>query len=150
MSARGSKYHRRLRCEIYGCDNTFFVYGRHHCRSCGASVCAKHFLRPFCDTCKRDSEAIRSVKHDALQPGSSSEEDGQVVPRGTEDCELCKDVYATIFTLANNATPGMYSVWPWRNKAMGLAFGYLGFTVFAQVLEAKPHPPAPLQMQPVW
>ena len=142
MSARGYKFHRKLRCEFSDCDNTFFVYGRHHCRSCGASVCTEHFVRPHCNTCHILQGAISCENRGmprpkAAEPTTGCEEDAAMPPRGTEECELCKDVYATVFTLANNATPGMYSVWPWRNKDMFLAWRYLGFTVFAQVHAAS-------------
>jgi hypothetical protein len=55
------------------------------------------------------------------------------VPRGTVDVELSRDVYATAFALANNATPDMYSFSPFRNRAMWLVWFYLGFIAFSQL-----------------
>lgn len=53
-------------------------------------------------------------------------------PRGTVDVHLAKDVYATAFTLANNATPSLYSCAPWRNGNMALVWFYLFFIAFTQ------------------
>jgi len=41
-------------------------------------------------------------------------------------------VYTTAFTLANNATPAMYSFWPWLNRDMLLVWFYLLFIAFSQ------------------
>lgn len=55
------------------------------------------------------------------------------MPRGLVDLHMCKDVYATSFVLANNATPDMYSFFPWRNRAMWRAWFYLGFIASSQL-----------------
>ena len=55
---------------------------------------------------------------------------GAEPPRGTVDVHLAKDVYATAFTLANNATPSLYSCAPWRNGNMALVWFYLFFIAF--------------------
>ncbi len=31
-------------CEVAGCHKSFYIFGRHHCRVCGLSVCDNHFL----------------------------------------------------------------------------------------------------------
>merc|ERR1711988_1552871 len=51
--------HGLKRCEMSGCGASFFLPGRrHHCRSCGASVCSAHFARPSCLTCSGGDGAI--------------------------------------------------------------------------------------------
>jgi hypothetical protein len=65
---------------------------------------------------------------DAMEAGTSKE-----IPPGDEEVILCKDVYATAFTLANNATPGLYSFNPFINRDMLLVWFYLGFITFSQV-----------------
>ena len=47
----GSPPHNKPRCEIEGCDTSFFLGGRHHCRHCSTSVCNDHFIRPLCTNC---------------------------------------------------------------------------------------------------
>ena len=44
-------WHRMLRCEDPTCTATFVLWGRHHCRNCGSSVCDRHFQRPLCSVC---------------------------------------------------------------------------------------------------
>ena len=46
---------------------------------------------------------------------------------------LSKDVYATAFTLANNATPGLYSCNPLVNSSMWLLWFYLVFIALTQM-----------------
>ena len=48
----GTPFHRRGHCEV--CHAKFIVYGRHHCRRCGLSVCHDHFVRPYCTPCHRN------------------------------------------------------------------------------------------------
>lgn len=85
-------------------------------------------------------------------------EDPREIPSGEEEVELTQDVcvrgvlsggtprptaltnigpfccrYATAFCLANNATPGMYSFWPWENRDMLLVWFYLFFIAFTQI-----------------
>ena len=47
-----SSFNRRPGCEEPGCNRTFRLGGRHHCRSCSRSVCGSHFSRPLCSSCK--------------------------------------------------------------------------------------------------
>ena len=43
---------KAARCQAGGCGETFFLLpGRHHCRSCGLTVCGAHFQRPVCTVC---------------------------------------------------------------------------------------------------
>jgi hypothetical protein len=44
--------HKKGSCEIRGCRVNFLLGGRHHCRTCGLSVCSDHFKRPLCDPCQ--------------------------------------------------------------------------------------------------
>ena len=44
-------FNNKRRCEL--CGERFGLYGRHHCRHCGLSVCKTHFDRPFCIPCQR-------------------------------------------------------------------------------------------------
>ena len=53
-------------------------------------------------------------------------------PRGTEELELTRDVYATAFVLASNATVDMYSLSPRTNPQMLLLWGYVLFIVASQ------------------
>ena len=114
--------HNLTFCEHQNCRSRFYISGRHHCRQCGASVCSVHFVRPHCSSChsQMPAPAPRSDNTDGGLP--RDEEAGGVgelvVPRGTKDFHMCKDVYATSFVLANNATPDMYSFFPWKNRAM--------------------------------
>lgn len=70
-------------------------------------------------------------------PNTATEEgkkkDPRPIPCGEEIVALQQDVYATAFLLANNATPDMYSFWPWRNRDMWLCWFYLGFILFTQL-----------------
>jgi len=52
-SALQAAWNRRLSCEANGCSATFYLYGRHHCRACGKSICSNHFRRPFCFACSK-------------------------------------------------------------------------------------------------
>ena len=115
--------HNLTFCEHRGCRSRFYLSGRHHCRQCGASVCSAHFVRPHCQNCH--SELPASTPYSATNGPAPDEEAGghhdagdEVVPRGTKDFQICKDVYATSFVLANNATPDIYSFFPWKNRAM--------------------------------
>jgi len=131
-------FHRRRYCEI--CGKRFFLTGRHHCRHCGISVCSAHFDRPKCTSCLREAQQPWSGE----QVTDTKEEPPP--PRGIEDIEITRDVYATAFILANNATPDMYSFAPWRNSDMLLIWFYLLFIGFSQsfVLASLTvfHPPA--------
>lgn len=63
---------------------------------------------------------------------SKDRSNGVDPPIGTVDVTLSKDVYATAFALANNATPALYSCAPWRNPKMALVWFYLLFIAFTQ------------------
>ena len=52
-----SAWHKQNSCEVEGCTETFYLFGRHHCRRCGTSVCSVHFRRPLCIVCAEVSEA---------------------------------------------------------------------------------------------
>lgn len=148
MTASGIAWHKQRHCEIEGCTRHFSVLlgGRHHCRECGISVCHDHFCRPLCVNCLPEPEQpLRSQGPSTVSFGSLNKaqavntDDSQAVlspsssvPRGDEDVELCKDVYATAFVLANNATPAMYSFAPWRNSDMYMVWFYLVFIAFSQ------------------
>eukprot|EP01064_Diplonema_japonicum_P004546 TRINITY_DN129_c0_g2_i1.p1 TRINITY_DN129_c0_g2~~TRINITY_DN129_c0_g2_i1.p1 ORF type:complete len:406 (+),score=44.32 TRINITY_DN129_c0_g2_i1:70-1218(+) len=70
--------------------------------------------------------AKRIDKLEAVQ--TEAEEDGE-----WEDGELSQDVYATAFLLAKNATPGMYTFNPLKNKDIALVWAALIFIAFSQV-----------------
>ena len=50
-SAEPASRHGLLHCEDPSCTRTFYMWGRHHCRNCGSSVCDDHFDRPLCAVC---------------------------------------------------------------------------------------------------
>ena len=52
--------------------------------------------------------------------------------RAHVEFELSRDVYATAFVLASNATEGLYSFSPWYNRQMRLMWAYLAFIVASQ------------------
>ena len=58
----------------------------------------------------------------AAEDGRSCDDDASssIIPSGSEDVELSKDVYATAFILASNATEGMYAFSPLKNRQMRL------------------------------
>lgn len=136
-------FHRLSSCEL--CDARFGVLrGRHHCRICCRTVCSVHFRRPLCVACELDrvetfqrygrhgsaEGASEAVTPSAMEAGDSADSKSF---GGTEDVFLCMDVYATAFTLANNATPGLYSFNPFINRDMILVWIYLVFISFSQV-----------------
>lgn len=51
-----------------------------------------------------------------------------------EDFEIACDVYSTAYVIARNATPEMYSIWPWRNPQVLPVWRYLFFIVASQLL----------------
>ena len=53
-------------------------------------------------------------------------------PKAFVEFELARDVYATAFVLASNATEAMYSFNPWHNRQMRLLWAYLSFIVCSQ------------------
>lgn len=53
-------------------------------------------------------------------------------PYADVEFELSRDVYATAFVLASNATEGMYSFVPWHNRQMCLLWVYLSFIIASQ------------------
>ena len=125
-------------CEHPGCRARFYISGRHHCRECGASVCSAHFVRPRCQKCHSEMPELPTpTAAPATEGGLPGDEEasgeGEQVPRGLVDLHMCKDVYATSFVLANNATPDMYSFLPWKNRAMWRAWLYLGFIASSQL-----------------
>ena len=131
-------WHQHTSCEI--CERRFFLSGRHHCRHCGRTVCSAHFHRPLCSWC--NVEANRAAQ--PLPPpgapefteerpeASAFKQDDSDVPRGTEIVTLALDVYATAFTLCNNATPGMYSCSVFQNRAMWMCWFYVIFIAASQ------------------
>lgn len=50
-----------------------------------------------------------------------------------EDFEITEDVYATFYLLARNATPDMYSISPFKNPDVRIAWLYLLFIVGSQL-----------------
>ena len=138
VQASPKDFHRKNQCEL--CDTRFGVLsGRHHCRICCRTVCGTHFSRPLCVACELDrNEALhrRIVDSAAPSPAEMEAGDPKDIPVGDEDVNLCKDVYATAFTLANNATPGLYSFNPLVNRDMILVWFYLGFITFSQARRA--------------
>lgn len=50
-----------------------------------------------------------------------------------EDIDISGDVYSTAYLIARNATPGMYSIWPWLNKEVRIVWAYLFFIIFSQL-----------------
>jgi len=130
-------FHKRFWCEAPACQALLLVGGRHHCRRCGNSVCTVHFNRPFCKDCADEAAEARyrssesSGVSGAVEPVTSAQ-DPTSNPRGDEDVELCRDVYATAFVLANNATPSMYSFLPFLNRRMLMVWFYFLFIAFSQ------------------
>ena len=54
-------FHMRRRCEL--CHVYFYIRGRHHCRRCGVTCCAAHFVRPLClpcDTIEGDAQFMQT------------------------------------------------------------------------------------------
>ena len=129
-------WHRRSSCEV--CGSSFYLYGRHHCRACGRSVCDHHFSRPFCTYClqalqsRTNENQLGNGAVQTPQRTTAHRSDERSAPPGTEDVVLAKDVYATAFTLLNNATPSLYSCSPFQNRAMWLSWFYLFFIAFSQ------------------
>jgi len=50
-----------------------------------------------------------------------------------EDFEIPCDVYTTAYLVARNATPDMYSIWPWRNPQVRPVWRYLFFIIGSQL-----------------
>ena len=123
-------WHNNLACEVCKVKFGSLYNTRHHCRRCGKSVCSSHFMRPLCQAC---THALEDPQTALLDSRTADVEADPEVPPGTEDVELAKDVYATAFILANNATPGMYTFWPWKNRDMLLVWFYLIFIAFSQI-----------------
>eukprot|EP00929_Paragymnodinium_shiwhaense_P038154 TRINITY_DN20212_c0_g1_i1.p1 TRINITY_DN20212_c0_g1~~TRINITY_DN20212_c0_g1_i1.p1 ORF type:complete len:501 (+),score=94.26 TRINITY_DN20212_c0_g1_i1:146-1648(+) len=57
----------------------------------------------------------------------------QLIKGPFEDFEISGDVYSTAYLLARNATPTMYSIWPWQNPDVRIVWAYLLFIVFSQL-----------------
>ena len=53
-------------------------------------------------------------------------------PRATDGFELARDVYATAFVLASNATEDMYNMRPWANRQIWPLWCYLAFISVSQ------------------
>eukprot|EP00435_Cladocopium_sp_Y103_P036296 s2075_g9.t1 len=56
-----------------------------------------------------------------------------MVNRPFEDFSISEDVYATFYLLARNATPDMYSISPFRNPDVRIAWLYLLFIAGSQI-----------------
>ena len=80
--------------------------------------------------CDADSAPPSSAAASSNDKGAEADE--PELPRGTEIVDLALDVYATAFTLANNATPGLYSSNPFRNPSMWMCWFYLLFIACSQ------------------
>ena len=91
--------------------------------SCGMSATASLFLTRVASG---GDDAPSTLALD------DNDEATAVVPAGEVDVELSKDVYATAFVLANNATEGMYHFSPYKNRQMVLLWRYLAFLVASQ------------------
>ena len=75
----------------------------------------------------------KGSKQDEEEGGSGLNDNPELFKGPFEDTELHPDVYACSYIVARNATPGLYSFFPWQNRQMWIVWLSLGFIVFSQV-----------------